>query len=404
MIYWLIRGITVPKFSAFAGFALAGAILCRPANVLIFPPVGGYILHKRHSQLAGFLLASLPPLLLFLAYNTRYFGSPLSVGFASRVVTPSWLWGAFSKYFSVPLHEGLMGVLASPSRGLFIYSPILLFAVVGIVMVWRESDHVLLKYLGLASLAPILLVAKWVMWWGGGCYGPRLLADITPILCLYLYPPFERATGRIFLKYSLVGLSALSIGLHALGTFGDGSWDGRPNIDMQHERLWSWVDSPPVYYGRQMFAELRKMTSALPVSLDAPQKLSASYSLLRLIAGPTLYPCEFLSIHVSALNAGESIWLAHAKDDRGVVRLGWHWFKGDQAIPLMEGREGLTYHVFPGERFEFWSRITPPQEPGEYILEIGLVNEHMQWFSELGVKPLQISVRVLNALRPGCDG
>jgi hypothetical protein len=58
------------------------------------------------------------------------------------------------------------------------------------VMVWRNSKLVLLKYLSLAPLMTILLTSKWINWWGGS-YGPRLLADITPFLCLYLYPPLS---------------------------------------------------------------------------------------------------------------------------------------------------------------------------------------------------------------------
>jgi hypothetical protein len=52
-----------------------------------------------------------------------------------------------------------------------------------------------------------------------------------------------------------------------------------------------------------MFAEPRKMTSTLPVSLAAPPTLAASYSLFGLIAGPTLYPWEFLSIYAHATQA-----------------------------------------------------------------------------------------------------
>ena len=51
---------------------------------------------------------------------------------------------------------------------------------------------------------------------GGGSYGPRLLADITPFLCLYLYPPFGASPLKTLLKSTITVLLALSIGLHAL--------------------------------------------------------------------------------------------------------------------------------------------------------------------------------------------
>jgi hypothetical protein len=65
----------------------------------------------------------------------------------------------------------------------------------------------------------LLLVAKWRDWAGGGSYGPRLLADLTPLLCLYVYPPIERSQAAPLLKWALIGLASLSMGFHALGVF-----------------------------------------------------------------------------------------------------------------------------------------------------------------------------------------
>jgi Dolichyl-phosphate-mannose-protein mannosyltransferase len=167
MIYCLVRGLEEPKFSAYAGFGLASAIICRPLNIVIALPIAAYILFRRRSQLIGFILSTLPPLLLFMGYNHSYFDSPIATGFASMVIKPSGLWTAALSSFDTPLHEGLTGVLASPSRGLLIYSPIFLFSFVGMVMVWRESGHILLKFLSLAPFLFILPIAKWATWWGG---------------------------------------------------------------------------------------------------------------------------------------------------------------------------------------------------------------------------------------------
>lgn len=250
MIYWLVRGLEEPRFSAYAGFAMGSAVICRPVNILITPLIGIYILHKRRDQIIGFLLAASPPFLLFMAYNLRYFGSPFTTGFAGTVISLYSFLKAPSAVLSTPLLEGLTGILASPGRGLLIYSPIFLFSFVGMAMVWKEPGHILLKYLSFAPLPLILLTGKWMNWWGGGSYGPRMLADITPILCLYLYPPLERFEAKAFLKYVFAGLSALSIGLHMLGAFSDGSWNAL-DPDRHPERLWSWAGSPPVYYVRK---------------------------------------------------------------------------------------------------------------------------------------------------------
>jgi hypothetical protein len=172
-------------------------------------------------------------------------------------------------------------VFVSPSRGLFIYSPILLFALISMVMVWRHPKLVMLKYLSPAPLLTILPTAKWINWWGGGSYGPRLLADITPFLCLYLSPPFERAQSRALLKYATARLIAFSIGFHALRVFSGGDWNGHPFVAWHHECLWSWADSLPVYHGRNAildaFAEVKRRLLSLPTNRHAPEKLAASY-------------------------------------------------------------------------------------------------------------------------------
>jgi hypothetical protein len=131
-----------------------------------------------------------------------------------------------------------------------------------------------------------------------------------------------------------------------------------------------------------------------PTSRDSPHKLAASYRLLQLDPGPSLSADEFLTLHLSALNTGEAIWLARAEDEKGAVRLGWRWFKGEQEIPNTQGREQLGSDVFPKQWYEFQSRITPPVEPGEYTLELGLVSEFLTWFIDQGSRSLRIPVTV----------
>jgi Dolichyl-phosphate-mannose-protein mannosyltransferase len=137
-----------------------------------------------------------------------------------------------------------------------------------------------------------------------------------------------------------------------------------------------------------------KLARHAPTSRDAPHKVAASYRLLRLNPGPSLSADEFLTLHLSALNTGEAIWLARAEDEKGAVRLGWRWFKGEQEIPNTQGRERLGYDVLPKQWYEFQARISPPVEAGEYTLELGLVSEFLTWFIDQGSRSLRIPVTV----------
>jgi hypothetical protein len=182
-----------------------------------------------------------------------------------------------------------MGILLSPSRGLLIYSPVFVVSCIGMAMIWREPGQLLLKNLSLAPFLTLIVVAKWVNWWGGHSYGPRLMADVTPILCLYLYRPFEKVQGRRLLKFGLYGLCGLSVSAHVLGAFGDGSWNYTPmNVDHARERLWSWIDNPPVYYAKQLitnvrlaYTHLKKIVIDSSTSLDAPRQLGSSFDLIQ---------------------------------------------------------------------------------------------------------------------------
>jgi Dolichyl-phosphate-mannose-protein mannosyltransferase len=403
-IYWLVRGLDEPRFSAYAGFALAGAVVCRPTNAFMTIPIAAYVLWHHRAHFVGFLVAAVPPVLIFTAYNMRYFGSPITTAFTGET-GPSRIWTSGSHLFSTPLFEGLAGVLASPGRGLFIYSPILLVSIVGVVMVWRDRQQVLLKYLSLAPLPLVLLTSKWVAWWGGGSYGPRLLADITPILCVYLYLPFECARSRRLLQYTFACLAVLSIGLHAVRVFGGGDWNGHSNVDWHPERLWSWGDSPPVYYGKNLiigtYAKLKALATRFPTSRDAPHKLTASYQLVDLIPGATLPPSTFIRCHLRVLNTGEAIWLARAKWEKGEVRLRWRWFAGDPEVLASEGGWILGYDVLPRQAYEFMVEIATPKEPGEYTLELGLVSTMVTSFAEQGIVPIRLPVRVTRLAQQG---
>jgi hypothetical protein len=133
-------------------------------------------------------------------------------------------------------------------------------------------------------------------------------------------------------------------------------------------------------------------SSHYPESALAPHLLSAVYVLEEPV--PQAVVSREINIILQALNTGRAVWLAHAKDDRGAVRLGWRWFKGKEGIPSQEGREWLRHDVFPGQEYRFKTTINPPSAPGDYRLEVGLVSELVTWFSDRGVPPLTFAVNV----------
>jgi hypothetical protein len=137
----------------------------------------------------------------------------------------------------------------------------------------------------------------------------------------------------------------------------------------------------------------------LATSLDTPHLLAATYmhtqgSRPLIVTKPGPFPLE-----VVATNAGQSIWLARAKHDKGAVRLGWRWFRDGQKLAGSSGRAPIRYDVFPGQAYRFHVAVTPPPAAGSYILELGLVSELVTWFSDVGTPPLKLIVDVRADLR-----
>ena len=393
-LYCLVRGRTEGGWVAFAGFPLAFAVISRPTDVLLALPLGIYVLvhHRRHVW--GFLLGALAPGFFQLWYNAVYFGDPFRVQFFFTLSTAVRGLPLGAEAWSTPFWKGLAGILLSPGRGLFIYSPVFLLSVLGIGLAWRRNGDLLLRYASPGVFLTIVVYSKWGNWWGGASYGPRLLADLSPVLALCLYPVSAMLRSRRALKAALIILAAWSVGAHSIGAFvDDRSWNGSAEGDYFLGRLWSWTDNQLVNPPREAFTRAVIATLRLPTSRTAPALLSAFY---RTDSAPTLTTsdCKAIEISVNATNDGRAVWLAQSKRDEGVVRLGWRWYKGDQSLSTGEGRVPLSFSVLPGQSYEFRASIVAPPAPSTYLLEVGLVSERVTWFSERGSPPIRIAVTV----------
>jgi hypothetical protein len=149
----------------------------------------------------------------------------------------------------------LLGLLFSPNRGLFVFCPLFLFSLWGGVLALRDQ-----RFGAPMTLLPafcagyVLFVSTFEVWWGGGSYGPRLLAETFPFLTLLLIPVLDslaagmRARRRL-MPAALIGLlltAALWSGFAALrGATARGTrdWNGWPRpVDRNPSRLWDRSD------------------------------------------------------------------------------------------------------------------------------------------------------------------
>ena len=192
----------VPLFS----FATVPAALCVGFYLLSLRPL------RRGAPVA--LGAMLGPGLL-LAINARFYGGPLTT-----------VYQASSDPEVTVVHvsvreviERLWFYLGSPSSSVFLYSPILALAVVGLAA-WpatRRREQLAIGGSALATLAHLLVVSGS----GASQWGPRLVLPFVPLLCLGLCGFW--LPGRLKKRpwQLLVGLVlVVSMGFSALGASG----------------------------------------------------------------------------------------------------------------------------------------------------------------------------------------
>jgi hypothetical protein len=191
------------------------------------------------------------------------------------------------------LAEGVAGLLVSPSRGLLVYSPIVLLAGVGAWRAWRPSASTahlrLLRSASLMCLIAFLAYSKYLVWWAGHSYGPRYLTDILPLACLLMAlgieMPLPAASAARTRPVVRVGgwklVAAYSIAIQAIGAF---CWPSarESKVDLAYyQSIWDWrssqivscLESGPRFdpVGRNLLALVGLDVAARPPRVDDPE-------------------------------------------------------------------------------------------------------------------------------------
>jgi hypothetical protein len=83
-------------------------------------------------------------------------------------------------------------------------------------------------------------------------------------------------------------------------------------------------------------------------------------------------------------------------DNKFYLAAGNRWLNADGSLLTnMDGRYGIPANLAPGEEVEVPLGITAPKDPGEYTLEIDVVQEGVAWFSEKGSTTAKTKITVV---------
>ncbi|MDB4954616.1 MAG: rane protein of unknown function, partial [Myxococcales bacterium] len=220
--------------------AWAGVLL-NAKYVLALPIAGAALLivwtlrrnRKELARVVGWAaVAGVPLVLVACAYNYARWESVTSSGYE----------GYLAPYFGGRYFDGLWGMLLSPNKSAFVYSPPLVLAVIGLPHVIRTQ-----RKFGLALLAmacPLfLLYCQYKTWSGDYAWGPRFFVWLLPVVLVGLYGFWDgvAARWRPRVRIAILGsVVALGIGVQVMGNAL--YWDHfiRVSIDVKNQ----WLGNP----------------------------------------------------------------------------------------------------------------------------------------------------------------
>ncbi|MBN3891027.1 MAG: glycosyltransferase family 39 protein [Nostoc sp. JL31] len=361
--------------------------------------------------------------IVYSVFTYRFQSIFLFFGLVSAV--PSILWnlyyfsnlsGAYLKLFPVSPYlftfnnfiTASLGTLISPSRGLLLYSPIVLYSLPGVYQVFKLRFTKDEKLIGSMTIASIILLSSYgfyTVWWAGYSYGPRFMVDIIPIFC-YLISYFfaNRASKKLksrkisainYLVFTtLIAFSTLTQLVGAFGANPARMWDTIPlNInkyEYQH-RLWSLKDSQIERHAQAVIHKLIKPPIDQQVYFQG-----LSGKITKITDENNQPPNSLISVEPGAEkvlkakleNKGKSTWFGYQSAlERGEIRVRCRFYD-ELNKEVSDLRLYISGNPRQNEVSEAIASITFPKEPGRYKLVFDLVSEGIGEFPNSTGKPL----------------
>ncbi|MBV8149120.1 MAG: hypothetical protein JO092_08520 [Candidatus Eremiobacteraeota bacterium] len=372
-IYSTIRAARATRFAgiwlALAGFCCGFLPVIRPTALIFAMAISAFLALRLRWRCAPFVLGTAIGLAPGVLWNWHTFHSPF---------------GGYERdldFFSANAHDVLVrvaGLLVSPSRGLFVYTPVFIFSIIAMAALRRlpQFEARLLLVLAFASAALVACYGFYDEWWGGWTYGPRFLTDVVGVGALLLATWLPRdvtalSNGGMRARTATVAFciaAFASIAVQYVGANAGAAgvdWNRIPySIDEMPARIWSLHDSQ---IQRNLFAIYReKFDWKLAQGPEYRQGLRGQ--VVDLAVPSSVMPGAALRPNAVLTNAGRSVQYGY---ERGV-------FVGQARVCVqildaaghLDSTQWLyiAQDVAPGARVSAAGTLFAPSIPGSYAL------------------------------------
>ncbi|MGE5619844.1 MAG: ArnT family glycosyltransferase [Sphingomonadaceae bacterium] len=291
LIHW--RQYPTPR--ALAKFAKPAALFCAPFVVVAAPAVW---------------------------YLSQRFGYYPSILEAWAGIQRGWL--------PLPMHIGLGGLLFSPGKSFFLYSPPTVLAIFSAVAFVRRYG---IRSIGIVAIVLVyfLIYSKKPAWHAGAGWGPRYQVLIIPLVILMAMPIIQKAVEERhrLARYAVLATLVLGVSLQLLAV----SKAFENYIGMfRHQIVTQMPDEGAQYGGAEYYP--------YAAGLDDGNNITATvlaWPFSPILAHTWLLSADFLAIGPSFLQP---------EKDRLLVTPPWKKFWGIDVVPA---------HPEHGLGFDFWS-------------------------------------------------
>jgi len=102
------------------------------------------------------------------------------------------------------------------------------------------------------------------------------------------------------------------------------------------------------------------------------------------------------TIYVTVKNTSSVIWPGGGRTEGTLeLNLGNHWLHRNGFVTVADdARSSIPFDLKPGAEIQVPLAITAPNLPGDYILELDMVQEQVAWFATKGSKTLRVNIKV----------